>query len=141
MRTVCDIRYITLRSGFQQQVRDIIVFDHTYPNFKFSLWDPELIARYRHLLFTSYEILIDALFTLCRASFWNSRSTILFMVDIKVVWNNFFKCTTGALTSKSIITEDPIGNEADMLRKYALIAPLQASSILEKMTSIIPDRN
>lgn len=60
---------------------------------------------------------------------------------MKVMWNNYFKCTTGSITSKTIITEDPIGNEAEMLKKYALLAPLQASSILDKLTTTLPDRN
>lgn len=59
---------------------------------------------------------------------------------MKVIWNNYFKCTTGTLTTKTIVTEDPIGFEAETLRKYALIAPLLTSSMLEKMTSALPDR-
>ncbi|XP_018320715.1 meiosis-specific with OB domain-containing protein isoform X2 [Agrilus planipennis] len=51
IRTVGPIRIITTKVGNEQQVRDVVILDHTHPGLKITLWDPEMIARYHEFYF------------------------------------------------------------------------------------------
>lgn len=67
------------------------------------------------------------------AGFWTPRSTILFMTDMKIEFNNFHKTFLPSITSRTIITENPDGFEATTLKNYALTAPIQPTEILERL--------
>lgn len=139
VRSVGEIRNVKTRNGIESQVRDLFVFDHTHSGFKISLWDPEQISRFRILVIQFF--LPDNCFNYFHsASHWKPRVTILFMTDMKIDWNTYFKCATATLTLRTVVTEDPIGHEAQTLRSYARTAPLQNISILDQITGMIPDR-
>lgn len=72
-----------------------------------------------------------------RATFWTPRSTILFMTDMKIDFNKFHRIFLPNISSKTIITENPVGREADVLRNYALTAPIQPTEILESLSYTI----
>lgn len=74
------------------------------------------------------------------ANMWKPRETILFMTDMRAAWSNFSRSTVAIITSRTIITEDPVGIEAFSLRKFAQTAPLQTDAILEALETSIPDR-
>lgn len=120
VKSIGESRTINSKTGEQLPVRDIMVFDHTNPGMRITIWEPEIISL---------------------ANNWKSRSTILFMTDMRIEYNNFFKTKTAGLSQRTIITEDPIGPEAETLRQYALEAPLQLGAILDSMTCAIPDVN
>lgn len=58
---------------------------------------------------------------------------------MRAEWSNFYRSVIGVITSRTIITEDPVGAEANTLRKYAETIPLQTNSILEAVLASIPD--
>lgn len=62
------------------------------------------------------------------------------MTDMKAQWSQFHLGTIAVITPKTVITENPVGPEADALRQYAKNAPLQTVAILQNMTTSIPDR-
>lgn len=71
---------------------------------------------------------------------WTPRNTILFMTDMRAEWSNFYRSVIASITSKTIITEDPVGSEASELRKFAQAAPLQTNAIMDALITSIPDR-
>lgn len=75
------------------------------------------------------------------ANSWQPRNTILFLTDMRAQWSSFYRCTIAIVTSRTIITEDPVGPEADALRKYAQNAGLHSTDLLENITTSIPDGN
>lgn len=118
IRTVGEVKHVTLRNGSQAQVREVVVFDQTHSGIKISLWEPEIIML---------------------ANNWRPRLTILFMTDMKIEWNNFMKAKTAQISQRTLITENPIGAEVENLRHYAMNAALQPSAILDSIALSIPN--
>lgn len=75
-----------------------------------------------------------------RASKWKQRTTILFITDVKVEWSSFLRAYTATITSRSIVTEDPIGPEVLALHNYAKTAALTTADMLEQFVTELPDR-
>lgn len=61
------------------------------------------------------------------------------MTDMRAQWSDFHRSVIASITSKTIITEDPVGGEANTLRRFALTAPLQTNAILEDLIHSIPN--
>lgn len=61
------------------------------------------------------------------------------MTDMRAEWSNFYRSVIAFITSKTIITEDPVGAEANTLRRYAQVAPLQTNAIIEELITSIPN--
>lgn len=61
------------------------------------------------------------------------------MTDMRAEWSTFYKSVIGCITTKTIITEDPVGAEANALRRFAQTAPLQTNTILEALLTAIPN--
>lgn len=55
-------------------------------------------------------------------------------------WSNFLKAYSASLTNRSIITENPIGQEALALANYAKTAPIETTDILNQFITTLPDR-
>lgn len=46
IKSVGTLRSVKTKQGIEQQVRDFIALDHTYPaGVKIAIWDPDLMAR------------------------------------------------------------------------------------------------
>lgn len=75
-----------------------------------------------------------------RAESWKPRETILFLTDVKVEWSSFHHSAVAVLTNRTVITENPVGIEADQLRNYAQTAALQTIAILDNLLSSLPNR-
>nr|XP_001813294.2 PREDICTED: meiosis-specific with OB domain-containing protein isoform X2 [Tribolium castaneum] len=118
IRSVGNVRTITTKRGQQMQLREIVIFDHTSSGLKISIWDPDIITR---------------------ASMWKPRETILFITDAKVEWSMFLKTYCAAVTGRSIITENPLGQEAATLANYAKSAPLTTADIMDQFITELPD--
>ncbi|KAK5646523.1 hypothetical protein RI129_004987 [Pyrocoelia pectoralis] len=103
VRSLGKVRIVTTASGFRQ-VRDIMILDQTSSSLKISFWDPELIAR---------------------AGTWKILHTVLFITDVRCEWSKFMAAMTANITSRSVITENPVGTETENLRKYiAKVKPM-----------------
>lgn len=59
---------------------------------------------------------------------------------MRAKWSNFHRSVIAFITSKTIITENPIGSEANALRNFAETAPLQTDAIMAAVIANIPDR-
>ncbi|GJQ67244.1 putative aspartate aminotransferase [Trypoxylus dichotomus] len=65
VKTIGTVRSVKTREGIEQQVRDVMVFDHTCPvGVRVALWDPDLITRLCKLSIPIYV-------PLRRQSFWS----------------------------------------------------------------------
>lgn len=53
-----------------------------------------------------------------RVDTWKAFETVLFITNVQTKWSDFFRATVATVTSSSIITENPIGNETAALRKH-----------------------
>ncbi|XP_044267622.1 meiosis-specific with OB domain-containing protein [Tribolium madens] len=118
IRSVGNVRTVSTKRGQEMQLREIVIFDHTSGGLKITIWDSDIIAR---------------------ASTWKPRTTILFITDAKVEWSTFLRTYCAGVTSRSIITENPIGQEAATLANYAKNAPLTATDILDQFITELPD--
>lgn len=63
------------------------------------------------------------------------------MTDMKIEYSNFHKCLVPAISSRTIITEDPVGAPAETLRNYARTAPIYQSDILDQLCQSIINGN
>ncbi|KAB0797464.1 hypothetical protein PPYR_08457 [Photinus pyralis] len=103
VRLLGKVRNVTTSIGVRQ-VRDIMILDQTSSALKISFWDPELIAR---------------------AGAWKILHTVLFITDVRCEWSKFMASMTANITSRSVITENPLGVETENLRKYvAKVKPM-----------------
>lgn len=57
------------------------------------------------------------------------------MTDLKIIFNQFHKSLMPSISSRTVITEDPVGVEVENLRKYAATAPLQPMQVLEGLAT------
>lgn len=114
IRGINPTRTINTKSGQAMEMREIEVFDHTCPSFKITLWEPELITRSEN---------------------WKPRTTILFLTDIRINWSSFARSFVGSANSRTIVTENPIGDEAKDLFEYAQKAPIKTFEIVEHLLS------
>ncbi|KAK9707968.1 hypothetical protein QE152_g27514 [Popillia japonica] len=60
---------------------------------------------------------------------------------MKIEYNNFHKIFLPNISSRTIITENPVGIEANNLRSYALTAPIQPTEILDYLSVTIENTN
>ncbi|CAH1369705.1 unnamed protein product [Tenebrio molitor] len=118
VRSIGTIRNVNTRTGQDAQVREVLLFDHTSPGLKLTIWDTDVITR---------------------AGNWKPRTTILFITEARVEWSNFLKAYSASLTNRSIITENPIGQEALALANYAKTAPIETTDILNQFITTLPD--
>lgn len=61
------------------------------------------------------------------------------MTDMRADWSNFYRSVIAYITNKTIITEDPVGAEANALKRYAQTAPLQTDAVIEDLILAIPN--
>ncbi|RZB84944.1 meiosis-specific with OB domain-containing protein, partial [Asbolus verrucosus] len=118
IRSIGTVRNVSTKNGQETQLREVVLFDHTSPGLKITIWETDVITR---------------------ASSWKTRSTILFITDARVEWSNFLRAYSATLTNRSIVTENPIGEEAISLANYAKSAPLETSAILDQLITALPD--
>lgn len=98
--------------------------------------------RHQHAVNFKFSDAIYNLSVTCfRAEQWKPRTTILFMADVRTKWSNFDNCMTASISSKTVVTENPTGREADNLRRFAESTPLKPLQILDHMAVNIPDGN
>lgn len=45
VKSIGNVRTIKTKDDREIQVRDVIIFDHTYPELRFSIWNSDLILR------------------------------------------------------------------------------------------------
>ncbi|KAK4879874.1 hypothetical protein RN001_008020 [Aquatica leii] len=103
IRLVGKIRTVTTRIGVRQ-VREIVIMDHTSSALRVNCWDPNLISR---------------------TGTWKISKTVVFITDVRCEWSDFSSSMTATLTSRSILTEDPVSIETENLRNYVKrIGPL-----------------
>ncbi|KAF5300331.1 hypothetical protein FQA39_LY11188 [Lamprigera yunnana] len=116
VRLIGKIRTVTTRIGMRQ-VRDVIILDQTNAVLKMNFWNPSIIAR---------------------ASTWKVLQTILFITDVRCEWSEFSSSMEASLTSRSIITQDPVAIESTNLKEYAnKINPTSLTSLtIQDVSSI-----
>lgn len=61
------------------------------------------------------------------------------MTDLKIEYSHFHKTFLPSISSRTVITENPAGPEAQALKEYALTAPIQPAEILERLSNAIQD--
>ncbi|KAK9884858.1 hypothetical protein WA026_009080 [Henosepilachna vigintioctopunctata] len=115
---VGNLRTVKLKNGGEASLIEIILFDQTNPGIRVTFWNREYIGR---------------------ASSWQPRSTILFITDLNIDWSGYHKSVVAKFSNKSILTENPVGREAEKLAEYAKTAPLHAPNIIDQLTVNLPD--
>ncbi|CAH1155516.1 unnamed protein product, partial [Phaedon cochleariae] len=118
VRGLGQVRTVTSKSNEMMQVRTVEVFDHTSPNLKIEIWEPDIIQR---------------------SEKWRPRLTALFITDLKVQWSDFQRQFIAKVTNRTIITENPQGNEVQLLLNYAQTAPIETFEIVDQMINTLPD--
>ncbi|XP_029343746.1 meiosis-specific with OB domain-containing protein [Acyrthosiphon pisum] len=98
VRCVKLTKLIKTKIGKEAFLKEIIVMDKTNPTLVVRIWDKELSER---------------------AAQWIPKKTILSFSNLYLEWNVFKKSMTAVVSNKTIITEDPITNEANDLKNYA----------------------
>lgn len=63
------------------------------------------------------------------------------MTDVNISWSNYNRQFIAKVTSRTIVTENPIGKEAESLLNYAATAPIEFSEIVDQMITSFPDGN
>ncbi|XP_045483669.1 meiosis-specific with OB domain-containing protein [Harmonia axyridis] len=100
-----NVRMVKLKNGREAPVVDLMLFDQTHSGLRLTIWNKEYINK---------------------ASHWKPRETIIFVTDVKIDWSGFHKTIVATFSSRSILTENPIGIEAKNLATYAKTAKLEA---------------
>ncbi|KAK3914787.1 Meiosis-specific with OB domain-containing protein [Frankliniella fusca] len=118
VQNVQRVRQLKMQDGRQAECREVVVFDRTSNGLSVQMWDKEIIYQ---------------------ASQWKPRETILFMADVRMKWSGYRNACIPTVNSKTIITVDPQTEDAECLRAYALVAPLQPSAIVDYLASNITD--
>ncbi|KAL1491662.1 hypothetical protein ABEB36_012224 [Hypothenemus hampei] len=120
VRGINETRTVSTWRNETLQVREIEIFDHTAPSLKITLWEPDIINR---------------------SNFWKPRETLLFFTDLKIDWSNFGHTYIAKTTGRTIVTENPIGKEAQELLEYAQNAPVETFQIVEQMITSFSKSN
>ncbi|KAG5897442.1 hypothetical protein JTB14_002703 [Gonioctena quinquepunctata] len=118
VRGLGQIRTIKSTSSETLPVRTVEVFDHTSPNLKIEIWEPDIIRR---------------------SEKWKPRFTAIFFTDLKVQWSNFQRQFIAKVTSRTIVTENPEGREVQLLLNFAKNAPIETFEIVDQMITTLPD--
>nr|CAI5838094.1 unnamed protein product [Callosobruchus analis] len=118
VKNLGTIRSVKARSSETLQVRTIEVFDQTSSSLKIEAWESDIIAR---------------------SEKWKPRSTVLFLTDLRVQWSVFQREFVVKVTSCTIVTENPIGREAQILLEYAKDAPMETAEIMDNLLVAISD--
>lgn len=112
-----NVRMVKLKNGTETPVIDVILFDQTHPGIRLNIWNKEYMIR---------------------APQWKPRETIIFVTDVKIDWSSFHKTIVATFTSRSVLTENPVGKEAENLARYATTAKIEAANIWNQ-TLDLPD--
>ncbi|XP_044761353.1 meiosis-specific with OB domain-containing protein [Coccinella septempunctata] len=112
-----NVRMVKLKNGSEAPVIDVILFDQTHQGIRLNIWNKEYVSK---------------------AGCWKPRETIIFVTDVKIDWSGFHKTIVATFSSRSILTENPIGKEAENLARYAKTARLEAPNTWNQ-TFDIPD--
>nr|CAH7754922.1 unnamed protein product [Callosobruchus chinensis] len=64
---------------------------------------------------------------------WKPRSTVLFLTDLHVQWSVYQREFVVKVTSCTIVTENPVGREAQILLEYAKDAPVETTEIVDHL--------
>ncbi|VEN37391.1 unnamed protein product [Callosobruchus maculatus] len=118
VKNLGTVRSVKARSSETLQVRTIEVFDQTSPSLKIEAWESDIITR---------------------SEKWKPRSTVLFLTDLRVQWSVFQREFVVKVTSCTIVTENPIGREAQILLEYAKDAPIETTEIVDNLLVAISD--
>ncbi|XP_014772009.1 meiosis-specific with OB domain-containing protein [Octopus bimaculoides] len=98
VKKVNEVRNIKTKTGKQMKQCEVKLFDETCSTFTLMLWDDQLINN---------------------ALSWVSNQTVLFINDVKVVFDEYKNYMASTATSKTIITVNPEIEEAQHLYVYA----------------------
>ncbi|CAH1992327.1 unnamed protein product [Acanthoscelides obtectus] len=112
VKSLGTIRTVKARTSETLQVRTVEVFDQTSTSMKIEVWESDIIAR---------------------SEKWKPRCTILFLTDLRVQWSDFQREFVTKVTSSTIVTENPIGREAQILLDYAKHAPMETAEIVDNL--------
>ncbi|KAL3279948.1 hypothetical protein HHI36_017454 [Cryptolaemus montrouzieri] len=113
-----NMRTVKLKNGGEASLIEIILFDQTNPGIRITIWNREYINK---------------------ASNWEPRKTILFVTDVKIDWSAYHNAVVAKFTNRSILTENPISQEAENLAKFAQHAPLQVPSFIDQIAVNLTD--
>lgn len=92
------------KDGKLRKCLELVVFDQSLPSgMILTVWHQEWIERAQQ--------------------FWQPMKTILHLIDIKVTYSDFYKGCVLGFTSRSLIYENPVGQECQMLIKFAESVP------------------
>ncbi|KAI8117258.1 hypothetical protein FF38_06901 [Lucilia cuprina] len=108
------------RDGKVRKCLELVVFDQSLPSgLILTIWHPEWIERARKL--------------------WQPLKTVLHLIDIKVSYSEFYKSCILSFTSRSLIYENPMGQETQMLMEYAESMPKAAFEMFaQQSTDALP---
>ncbi|CAD7005656.1 unnamed protein product [Ceratitis capitata] len=97
-RPVKEVR--SKRSGELLSCLELIVIDSSYADgVILSIWQPDWILRAQQ--------------------YWEANRTVLYLIEVKLSYSEFYKSTTLSFTGRTLAYENPIGEEVDALVQFA----------------------
>lgn len=102
MRPLREIK--TNKDGKIRKCLELVVFDQSLNGgMLLTLWHPDWINR--------------------AVKFWQPMKTVLHLIDVKVSYSDYYKSCILAFSSRSLVYENPMGQESQMLMEYAKSMP------------------
>ncbi|XP_048760956.2 meiosis-specific with OB domain-containing protein-like [Ostrea edulis] len=123
LKKVGQVKDITTKTGRQTKRCELTLMDEGLSAFPFVIWDKEAA---------------------CMASTWTPISTVLFVADVRMSFDNYRSCLVATSDSKTIFTVNPDTPEAHSLHQYAQSCDITEESVdntttdppLEKITDM-----
>ncbi|XP_065360582.1 protein hold'em [Calliphora vicina] len=104
------------KDGKLRKCLELVVFDQSLPSgMILTIWHLDWIERAKKL--------------------WQPLKTVLHLIDIKVSYSEFYKGCMLSFTSRSLIYENPMGQETQMLVEYAESMPKTPFEMLAQQSS------
>lgn len=103
LRYARPIREVTSKKGDTRLTRTLVVMDKSNPSMILQIWSTQLTKR---------------------SEAWTVGNTILYISDVKVKFSEYFDSMTLVETIKTIVIEDPIGDNAEELSNYVASTPM-----------------
>ncbi|XP_058142639.1 meiosis-specific with OB domain-containing protein [Dasypus novemcinctus] len=97
VRSVGEPKYFTTADRRRGQRCEVKLYDDTESSFAMLCWDNESILL---------------------AQSWMPRETVIFASDVRISFDKFRNCMTATVISKTIITTNPVTQEANILLSF-----------------------
>ncbi|XP_055855185.1 protein hold'em [Episyrphus balteatus] len=98
------VKEVRAKSGYPLKCLELVVIDKSLPSgMVLTIWNSSWIERSQKN--------------------WKQMKTILHLIDARVGYQEFHKTTTLGLSSRSLVFENPVGKEMEVLAEYANNTP------------------